>query len=249
MQWAPDSLGLLDVLEHLEAVGEELVVEEPVGDAHGEEDADAVHELPETKSLMITVVTRAELHEVSGDICRLCWFTFLLVLIPFLFASTSTTSSSATSASSPSSTSSSSPSSSTPALWFRASIWWHVWHLIEQLRHKAALPAPEAAPALSALASPRAATAALQDVLDQLVLEEPLPGGVGELGEEEEEAEQVGQPQVVGGDGRVLLGLDPGLVHEAAGCLALQVPPHVGRAVDPAVLAGEEGGGQVTLEV
>ena len=42
------------------------------------------------------------------------------------------------------------------------------------------------------------------DAVDQVVLEEPLPHGVWQLGEGEQEGEQVGQPEVVGGDQGVL---------------------------------------------
>ena len=45
------------------------------------------------------------------------------------------------------------------------------------------------------------------DAVDQVVLEEPLPHGVWQLGEGEQEGEQVGQPEVVGGDQGVLGGL------------------------------------------
>ena len=45
------------------------------------------------------------------------------------------------------------------------------------------------------------------DAVDQIVLEEPLPHGVWQLGEGEQEGEQVGQPEVVGGDQGVLGGL------------------------------------------
>ena len=39
----------------------------------------------------------------------------------------------------------------------------------------------------------------------QVVLKEALPGGVGQLGQHEEQREEVGQPEVVRGDGGVLV--------------------------------------------
>ena len=42
------------------------------------------------------------------------------------------------------------------------------------------------------------------DAVDQIVLEESLPHGVGQLGEGEQQGQQVGQPEVVGGDQGVL---------------------------------------------
>ena len=44
-----DALQALHVGEHLEPVREELVVQEPVCRAHGEEDTHAVHEFPQPK--------------------------------------------------------------------------------------------------------------------------------------------------------------------------------------------------------
>ena len=58
---------------------------------------------------------------------------------------------------------------------------------------------------------------------------------MGGLGEHEEEGEEVGQPEVVGGDGGVLLGVELALVHKAAGGAALQLGPDIRGAVDPAV--------------
>ena len=74
-----------------------------------------------------------------------------------------------------------------------------------------------------------------QDLSDQVVFKEALPGRVRGLGEHEEEGEEVGQPEVVGGDGGVLLGVQLALVHKAACGPALQLRPDIGRAVDPAV--------------
>ncbi len=56
-----------------------------------------------------------------------------------------------------------------------------------------------------------------------------------ELCKHVEQGEEVGQPEVVGGDGGVLLGVQLALVHKAAGGAALQLGPDIGRAVDPAV--------------
>ena len=59
-----------------------------------------------------------------------------------------------------------------------------------------------------------------------------------ELGEDEEQGEEVGQPEVVGGDGGVLLRVQLALIHIAAGGHALQLGPDIGRAVNPAVGPG-----------
>ena len=45
-----------------------------------------------------------------------------------------------------------------------------------------------------------------EDLRDEIVLEIFLPGGVGSLGQDEHQGEEVGQPEIVGCDGRVLLG-------------------------------------------
>ena len=50
--------------------------------------------------------------------------------------------------------------------------------------------------------------------------------------------EEVREPEVVGGDWGVLLGLDLRLVHEAASGLPLQGFPHVTRSVDPTIRLG-----------
>ena len=78
-----------------------------------------------------------------------------------------------------------------------------------------------------------------EQVLHHVVLQVFSPQAAGELCESEAEGEEEGEPQVVGGDGGVLLRGDLALVHEAAGGLALQVVPHVGSPVDPAVGPGE----------
>ena len=59
----------------------------------------------------------------------------------------------------------------------------------------------------------------LQDVPDEAVLEEALPRRPRQPRQGEADREQVGQPEVVGGHGGVLLRLHLGLVHEAAGRL------------------------------
>ena len=51
-----------------------------------------------------------------------------------------------------------------------------------------------------------------EDVTNKLVLKELFPDGVGQLAEEEEEGEEVGEPEVVRGDGTTVLG-DLALVH------------------------------------
>jgi len=77
-----------------------------------------------------------------------------------------------------------------------------------------------------------------EDVLEHASLEDASPEGARHLGEPEAEGEEEGKPEIVGGDGSVGLGGDLGLIHEASGGLALQVIPHIGSAVDPAVGLG-----------
>ena len=55
-----------------------------------------------------------------------------------------------------------------------------------------------------------------ENVTDQLVFKVFLPNGVGQLAEEKEEGQKVGQPEVVGGDGAIILG-DISLIHVASG--------------------------------
>lgn len=74
-----------------------------------------------------------------------------------------------------------------------------------------------------------------QDLSDQVVFKEALPDRVRELGEHKEQGEEVGQPEVVGGDGGVLLRVQLTLIHKAASGSALQLGPDIGRAVNPAV--------------
>ena len=59
-----------------------------------------------------------------------------------------------------------------------------------------------------------------QQVADQIVLEEFLPENVRQLGEEEEEGQHVGQPDVVVGHRSVRLRVEAGLVNVTASGLA-----------------------------
>ena len=52
------------------------------------------------------------------------------------------------------------------------------------------------------------------------------------------DGEEVGEPEVVGGDWSVLLRLNLRLVHEAPRRLPLQGFPHVARPVDPTIRLG-----------
>ena len=61
---------------------------------------------------------------------------------------------------------------------------------------------------------------------------------MGSLGQHEHQGEEVGQPEIVGCDGRVLLFREVGLVHITPGSLALQLGLHVGGAVDPTIGPG-----------
>ena len=70
---------------------------------------------------------------------------------------------------------------------------------------------------------------------NQIVLKISLPGGVRQLGQHEEEGEKVGEPEVVSGDGGVLLRLQLALVHKAARGPALELRSHICCAVDPAI--------------
>jgi len=77
-----------------------------------------------------------------------------------------------------------------------------------------------------------------QDVPDETILQEVPPEGARELGEAEAECKKEGNPEIIGSHGGVLLGLYLGLVHEAAGSLALQMFSYIGCTVDPAVRPG-----------
>ena len=61
-----------------------------------------------------------------------------------------------------------------------------------------------------------------------------------ELGEHVEHREEVGQPEVVGGDGGILGGLQAALVHIAAGGNTLEMLPDIGGPVHPAIVTEEE---------
>ena len=78
------------------------------------------------------------------------------------------------------------------------------------------------------------------NTVDEVILEELLPQGVRELGEHVEQGEEVGQPEVVGGDGSVLGGLKAALVHVAAGGDTLEVFADIGGPVHPAVVTEGE---------
>ena len=78
------------------------------------------------------------------------------------------------------------------------------------------------------------------DLSNQIVLEVSLPGGVRQLGQDEEQGEEVGEPEVVGGDGGVLLGLQLALVNKAAGGPALELRTYVCCSMDPAIRPGME---------
>ena len=48
-----------DILDDLHAVVHELVVEDPVGDAHAHEDGDQVESLPECELLVVAIILAA----------------------------------------------------------------------------------------------------------------------------------------------------------------------------------------------
>ena len=73
------------------------------------------------------------------------------------------------------------------------------------------------------------------DLSNQIVLEVSLPGGVRQLGQDEEQGEEVGEPEVVGGDGGVLLGLQLALVNKAAGGPALELGTNICCSMYPAI--------------
>ena len=78
------------------------------------------------------------------------------------------------------------------------------------------------------------------NTVDEVILEELLPHGVRELGEHVEQGEEVGQPEVVGGDGGVLGRLQAALVHVAAGGDTLEVFADIGGPMHPAVVTEGE---------
>ena len=61
-----------------------------------------------------------------------------------------------------------------------------------------------------------------------------------ELGEHVEHGEEVGQPEVVGGDGGVLGGLQAALVHITAGGDTLEMLPDISGPVHPAIVTEDE---------
>ena len=71
------------------------------------------------------------------------------------------------------------------------------------------------------LADDSRVTLSAQDVPDETILQEVPPEGAGELGESEAECEEEWNPEIVGSDGGILLGLYLRLVHEASCSLAL----------------------------
>ena len=169
-----DPLDGSQVLEHLEAVQGELVVEQPVAEEHGQEDAEDVAELAEGEPEVVLGVLGPEVEEVLCDLCGLLGSVALVALVAAL--------------------------------------------------HR------------------RVLRLALQDVVDQAVLKEPLPGrpeqkreleipmkinygclfvccSPWQSCEDEANGEEIWQPEVVGGDWRVLLRLDLRLVDETAGGL------------------------------
>lgn len=76
---------------------------------------------------------------------------------------------------------------------------------------------------------------------EQIIFEVSLPDGVWHLGHGEEEGEEVGEPEVVGGDEEVLVSVHLLGVDIAASSPALEVVSHISRSVDPAVgTAGRE---------
>ena len=73
------------------------------------------------------------------------------------------------------------------------------------------------------------------DVLEHASLKEVPPQRSGHLGEAKAECEEEWQPEIVGSDRSISRRVHLGLVHEAAGGLALEMLLDVGSAVDPAV--------------
>jgi len=88
------------------------------------------------------------------------------------------------------------------------------------------------------LANHSRVTLASKNIPNESILQEVPPEGAGKLGKPKAECEEERDPEVVGSDGGILLRLNLGLVDKAAGSLALQVLPHIGCTVDPAVRSG-----------
>jgi len=76
-----------------------------------------------------------------------------------------------------------------------------------------------------------------ENVSDQLVFKVFLPNGVRQLAEEKEEGQKVGQPEVVGGDGAIILG-DISLIHVASGGSVSKARSDVRVPMYPAVQLG-----------
>lgn len=76
------------------------------------------------------------------------------------------------------------------------------------------------------------------DVPQHSTFQSTSPERPGHLGEAEAECEQEGKPEIVGSDGSVLLRGELGLVHETSCGLSLEMIPHIGCAMNPAVGLG-----------
>ena len=59
-----------DVVNNLQAVGKELVVQNPVSDLHGEEDSHNVHGFPDGKLPVVVVVFTSELNKILSYLRR-----------------------------------------------------------------------------------------------------------------------------------------------------------------------------------
>ena len=79
-----DPLDGSQVLEHLEAVQGELVVEQPVAEEHGQEDAEDVAELTEGEPEVVLGVLGPEVEEVLGDLGGLLGSVALVALVAAL---------------------------------------------------------------------------------------------------------------------------------------------------------------------
>ena len=58
---------------------------------------------------------------------------------------------------------------------------------------------------------------------------------MGQLCQDKEQGKEVGEPEIVGSDGGVLLGLEFALINKTTGRFALQLGSDVSCAMDPAV--------------
>ena len=61
---------------------------------------------------------------------------------------------------------------------------------------------------------------------------------MGSFGKHEEEGEEVGEPEIVGCDGGIILWGEVGLVNKTPGSLALELGLDVGGAMDPTIGPG-----------